>query len=151
MDDKFTPNLTRLLISSDPEFNLMKQMRYSWIFHVGDRSVLSRNFYDHWQSVNISLKKIGITINLITRWSPGIQTTDTITMKDRDTCILSPIESLIQVYFRANEPEKHKCLDMNILGLLKILDSEYKQASTCLDDIIKACENLHLEEQDQLK
>jgi hypothetical protein len=31
----------------------------------------------------------------------------------------------------------------------KILDAEYKQAS--LDDVIKTCENLHVEEQHQLK
>jgi hypothetical protein len=31
----------------------------------------------------------------------------------------------------------------------KILDAEYKPAS--LDDIIKTCENLHVEEQHQLK
>jgi hypothetical protein len=31
----------------------------------------------------------------------------------------------------------------------KILDAEYKPAS--LDDIIKTCENLHVEEQNQLK
>jgi hypothetical protein len=31
----------------------------------------------------------------------------------------------------------------------KILDAEYKAAS--LDDVIKTCENLHVEEQHQLK
>jgi hypothetical protein len=31
----------------------------------------------------------------------------------------------------------------------KILDAEYKPAS--LDDVIKTCENLHVEEQHQLK
>jgi hypothetical protein len=31
----------------------------------------------------------------------------------------------------------------------KILDAEYKPTS--LDDVIKTCENLHIEEQDQLK
>jgi hypothetical protein len=33
----------------------------------------------------------------------------------------------------------------------KTLDAEYKQASASLDDVIKTCENLHVEEQHQLK
>jgi hypothetical protein len=33
----------------------------------------------------------------------------------------------------------------------KILDGEYKQVSVSLDDVIKTCENLHVEEQHQLK
>jgi hypothetical protein len=33
----------------------------------------------------------------------------------------------------------------------KILDAEYKQGSAILDDVIKTCENLHVEEQHQLK
>jgi hypothetical protein len=33
----------------------------------------------------------------------------------------------------------------------KILDAEYKQVSTILDDVIKTCENLHVEEKNQLK
>jgi hypothetical protein len=38
---------------------------------------------------------------------------------------------------------------MNILELPGGLDAEYKPAS--LDDVIKTCENLHVEEQHQLK
>jgi hypothetical protein len=34
---------------------------------------------------------------------------------------------------------------------IKILDSDYKQTSASLDDAIKTCENLHVEEQHQLK
>jgi hypothetical protein len=33
----------------------------------------------------------------------------------------------------------------------KILDSEYKQGSASLDDVIKTCETLHVEEQHQLQ
>jgi hypothetical protein len=33
----------------------------------------------------------------------------------------------------------------------KILDAEYKQTSASLDDVIKTCENLHVEEQHQPK
>jgi hypothetical protein len=31
--------------------------------------------------------------------------TDTIPMKDRDTCTLSSVEALIEVYMSANEPQ----------------------------------------------
>jgi hypothetical protein len=33
----------------------------------------------------------------------------------------------------------------------KIIDAEYKQTFSRLDDVIKTCENLHVEEQHQLK
>jgi hypothetical protein len=42
----------------------------------------------------------------------------------------------------------HKHSEINILGLL---DAEYKYVSARLDDIIKTCKNLHVEEQHQLK
>jgi hypothetical protein len=34
---------------------------------------------------------------------------------------------------------------------MNILDAEYKPGSASLDDVINACENLHVEEQHQLK
>jgi hypothetical protein len=43
----------------------------------------------------------------------------------------------------------HKRSGMNILKLPKILDAEYKSVN--LDDVIKTFENLHVEEQQQLK
>jgi hypothetical protein len=45
----------------------------------------------------------------------------------------------------------HKRSDINILRhwATKILDAEYKAAS--VGDVIKTCENLHAEEQHQLK
>jgi hypothetical protein len=46
----------------------------------------------------------------------------------------------------ANEP---KTLRDEYSWPTKILDTEYKPAS--LDDVIKTCENLHAEEQQQLK
>jgi hypothetical protein len=46
----------------------------------------------------------------------------------------------------ANEPQT---LRYEYSGATKILDAEYKPAS--LDDVIKTCENLHLQEQHQLK
>jgi hypothetical protein len=46
----------------------------------------------------------------------------------------------------SNEPQT---LIDEISRATKILDAEYKPAS--LDDVIKTCENLHVEEQHQLK
>jgi hypothetical protein len=67
-------------------------------------------------------------------------------MKDRDTYTLSSVEALIEVYISANEPQT---LRDEYSWATKILDAEYKPAS--LDDVIKTCENLHVEEQHQLK
>jgi hypothetical protein len=72
--------------------------------------------------------------------------TDTIPMKDRDTCTLSSVEALIEVYMSANEPQT---LRNEYYRVTKILDAEYMPSS--LDDVIKTCENLHVEEQHQLK
>jgi hypothetical protein len=75
-----------------------------------------------------------------------IWVTDTIPMKDRDTCTLSSVESLIEVYMIANEPQMHRD---EYSRTTKILSAEYKPES--LDDVIKTCENLYVEEQHQLK
>jgi hypothetical protein len=72
--------------------------------------------------------------------------TDTIPMKYRDTKTLSAVEAQIEVYMSVNEPQK---LRDEYSRATKILDAEYKTAS--LDDVIKTCENLHVEEQHQLK
>jgi hypothetical protein len=48
----------------------------------------------------------------------------------------------------ANEPQT---LRDEYSQATKILDAEYKQVSASLDDVIKTCENLHVEEQHQLK
>jgi hypothetical protein len=72
--------------------------------------------------------------------------TDTIPMKNRDACTLSSVETLIEVYMSANEPQT---LRNEYSPAIKILDTDYKPAS--LDDVIKSCENLHVEEQHQLK
>jgi hypothetical protein len=72
--------------------------------------------------------------------------TDTMPMKDRDTFTLSSVEALIEVYMSANEPQT---LRYKYSQATKILDAEYKPIR--LDDIIKTCENLHVEEQHQLK
>jgi hypothetical protein len=71
---------------------------------------------------------------------------DTIPMKNRETCTLSSLESIIEVYMSANEPQT---LSDEYSQATKILDAENKPAS--LDDVIKTCENLHVEEQHQLK
>jgi hypothetical protein len=72
------------------------------------------------------------------------QNTDTIPMKDRGT--LSSVEALIEVCMIANKPQT---LRYEYSRATKILDAEYKPAS--LDGVIKTCENLHVEEQHQLK
>jgi hypothetical protein len=72
--------------------------------------------------------------------------TDNIAMKDRDTCTLSSVETLIEVYMSAYEPQT---LRDEYSQATKILDAEYKPSS--LDDVIKICENLHVEEHYQLK
>jgi hypothetical protein len=41
--------------------------------------------------------------------------------------------------------------EMNIFWITEFLDAEYKQVSTRLDDVIKICEDLHVEEQHHLK
>jgi hypothetical protein len=66
-------------------------------------------------------------------------------MKDIDACTLSSVEALIEVY-SANEPQT---LRDEYSQANKILGAEYKPAS--LDDVIKTCQNLHVEEQHQLK
>jgi cell division septum initiation protein DivIVA len=48
----------------------------------------------------------------------------------------------------ANEPQT---LRNEYFRGTKILDSEYEQVSAILDDVIKIYENLHVEEQHQLK
>jgi hypothetical protein len=70
--------------------------------------------------------------------------TDTIPIKDRGT--LSSVEALIEVYMIANEPQT---LRDEYSRATKILHAEYQPVS--LDDVIKTCENLHIEEQHQLK
>jgi hypothetical protein len=49
--------------------------------------------------------------------------TDTIPMKDRDTCTLLSVEALIEVYMSANEPQT---LRDEYFHATKILDAEYK-------------------------
>jgi hypothetical protein len=66
-------------------------------------------------------------------------------MKDRDTCTLSSVDSLIEAYIIANEPQT---LRDEYSWVTKIFDAEYKPAS--LDGVIKTCENIHVEEQHQL-
>jgi hypothetical protein len=48
----------------------------------------------------------------------------------------------------ANEPNT---LRDEYFGATKILDAEYKPGSASLDDVIKTCENLYVEEQHLLK
>jgi hypothetical protein len=115
-------------------------MCYSWAFHVDDRSE-SSNTYDMIMGRDL-LGELGIIMNFndhTVTWD-----TDTIPMKDRGT--LSSVEALIEVYMSENEPQT---LRDEYSRATKIIDAKCKPAS--LNDVIKTCENLHLEEQHQLK
>jgi hypothetical protein len=59
---------------------------------------------------------------------------------------LSSVDAMIEVYMSTNEPQT---LRDEYSRATKILDAEYKPAR--LDDVIKTCENLHVEEQHQHK
>jgi hypothetical protein len=53
-------------------------------------------------------------------------TNPTIPMKDRETCILSSVEALIEVYMSANEPQMFRD---EYSRAIKILDTEDNPAS----------------------
>jgi hypothetical protein len=123
-----------------PEFKLKKQIFSSWAFHVDDRSE-SSSTYDMIIGRDL-LGKLSIIMNFndhTVTWD-----TDTIPMKYRGT--LSSVESLIEVYMTANEPQTLRDVYSRDT---EILDAEYEPAS--LDDVIKTSENLHVEGQHQLK
>jgi hypothetical protein len=93
------------------------------------------------------LGELGVIMTSMTRRSPGILLdTDTIPMKDRDSCTLSSVKALIEIYVIANEPQT---IRDEYSQSTEILDTEYKPES--LHDIIKTCESLHVEEQHQFK
>jgi hypothetical protein len=78
---KFTTTKTGFVTFSLPEFNLNKQMCYSWSFHVDDRSE-SSSTYDIIMGQDL-LGELGIIMNFNDHkvtWDA-----DTIPMKDRDT------------------------------------------------------------------
>jgi hypothetical protein len=119
-------------------------MCYFWSFHSDDRSESSSTYNMIIGQGRDLLVELGIIKNFndhTVTWD-----TDTIPMKDRDTCTLSSVEALIEVYMSANEPQT---LRDEYSRATKILDAEYKPASS--DGVIKTCENLHVEEQHQLK
>jgi hypothetical protein len=131
-----------LVAFSLPEFNLKKQI--SWAFHIDDHSESSRT-YDMIMGQDL-LGESGIIINF----------NDHTVTWDTDNCyysnerqrhfIISRGPDWDHVYMSANEPQT---LKDEYSRATKILDAEYKPAS--LDDVIKTCENLHVEEQHQLK
>jgi hypothetical protein len=115
----------------------------SWAFHVDDRSESSNKYNMIIGQGRDLLGELGIIINFndhTVTWD-----TDTIPMKDRDTEFYHK-QALIEVYMKAHELQT---LRDEYSRTTKILDAEYKPAS--LDDVIKTCENLHEEEQHQLK
>jgi hypothetical protein len=74
--------------------------------------------------------------------------TDTIPMKDKDTALYHQFEALNEVFMSTNEPQT---LRDKYSWATKIRDAEYMPVATSFDDVIKACENLQVEEQHQLK
>jgi hypothetical protein len=68
--------------------------------------------------------------------------------ENRDTCTFSSKEALIEVYMSANQPQTVR---NQYSQATKILVAEYKQTPESLDDVIKTCENLHVDEHHQLK
>jgi hypothetical protein len=88
---------------SHPEFNLKKQMCSSWESHEDDRSESSSTYDMIIVQGRDLLGELGLIMNFndhTVTWD-----TDTIPMKDRDTCTLSSVEALIEVYMSANEPQ----------------------------------------------
>jgi hypothetical protein len=67
------------------------------------------------------LGELGIIMNFNDHAVPW--NIDTIPMKDRDTCTLSSVEALIEVYMSANEPQTPRD---EYSRAIKILDSKYK-------------------------
>jgi hypothetical protein len=58
-------------------------------------------------------------------------------MKDRGT--LTSMESLIEVYMNANEPQKPR---YDYSWATEILDADYNHTPENFDDVIRTCENL---------
>jgi hypothetical protein len=76
-----------------PEFYLKTQMYFSLEFHVDDRSE-SSSIYDMIMGRDL-LGELGIIMNFndpTVTWE-----TNTIPMKDRDSCTLSSVEALIEM------------------------------------------------------
>jgi hypothetical protein len=97
-----------------PEINLKKQMCSSWAFDVDDRSE-SSSTYNMIIGRDL-LGELGIIMNFndhSVTWD-----TDTIPMKDRNTCTLSSVETLIEMMFICVQMN-HKRSEMNILELPK--------------------------------
>jgi hypothetical protein len=119
---------------------------YAWAFRVDDRSESSSTYDVIIGKGRNFLGELGIIMNF--NYHTITWDTDTIPMKDRDTCTLSSVEALIEVYMSANKPQM---LRDEYSRATKILEADYKHVPEGLDDVIKTCENLHVEEQHQLK
>jgi hypothetical protein len=70
---------------------------------------------ESWSWTSMTIRSLGVLLD-----------TGTIPMKDRDTCTLSSVETLIEVYMSANEPQ---ALRDEYAWATKILDAEYKSAN----------------------
>jgi hypothetical protein len=114
MGGNFTTTKTGFVTFSPPEFNLKKQMCSSWAFDVDDRSESSSTY-----NMIIGRDLLGELV-IIMNFNDHSVTwdTDTIPMKDRNTCTLSSVETLIEMMFICVQMN-HKRSEMNILELPK--------------------------------
>jgi hypothetical protein len=123
---------------------LKKQTSSFLLFHIDDRSGSSSIF--DMIIVQALLGEIGIVMNFNDHKVTWDNYSIHYSNERQRYSTLSSVEALIEVYINANEPQT---LRDKYYRATKILDDEYKPAS--LDDTIKTCENLHVEEQHQLK
>jgi hypothetical protein len=115
---------------------------HSWSFYVDDRSESSSTF-DMIMGRDL-LGELGIIMN----FNDHTVTWDTENWHSSNEGqiyrTLSSAKDLIEVYLSTNEPQT---LRDKYSQATNIIDAEYKQTSASLDDVIKTCENLHIEEQ----
>jgi hypothetical protein len=103
MDGKFTTNKTKLCLWNFHPQSSTSRNKISWEFHVDDLSESSSTYDMIIDQGKDLLGELGIIMNFndhTVTWD-----TDTVPIKDRDTYTLSSVETLIEVYMIANEPQ----------------------------------------------
>jgi hypothetical protein len=137
-----------LVTFSLSEFNLKKQMYTSWEFHVDDLSESSRKYgmmiVNRLRSSWIIRRnhEVQWPDNHLRYWNYSNGRTE-----------MHAIYHQWRPWFKSYLFERKWTTKTQrwIFSATKILDAGYKPACASLDDVIKSCENLHLEEQHQLK
>jgi hypothetical protein len=130
-----------LVTFSLPEFNLKKQTYSCRAFHVDDRSESSSK--NDMIIGNQPRSPWRIRHNHELQWPYSHLGYWQYFNQRQRYSTLSSIEALIEVYMSANEPQT---LRDEYSWATKSLDAEYKHILASLDDVIKTCENLHVEE-----